>query len=249
VKWTEDAIRTEAAKYDSKVAFYRGTRGAYRVAYKRGLLDELFGENLHQHWTEEAIRAEAAKYDSKVAFQRGSGGAYQTALSRFPGLIDELFGENVRWTEEKIRTEAPKYDSKIAFQRGSGSAYKAARKRFPGLLDELFNNHYRYTDADVFYIWKVKGKPVVKIGITSKRVGIQRINICAINNKVEIEELHLFETEHSKTIEKLLHQSYRHIPKGFSDGKTEFRTVTPNSYKKMIETIQPFGTLIDSKRF
>ncbi|WVX87410.1 hypothetical protein EniLVp02_0071 [Vibrio phage EniLVp02] len=140
IYWSEERIRKEAAKYDTKTTFRRGCVGAHNAARRLGIIDELFA-NQRQSWTEESIRTEATKYSSKSAFYRGSSGAYGAALTRFPGLLDDLFGVGSqwdKWNEETIRTESAKYSSKAAFQCGCNGAYAAALKRFPGLIDDLF---------------------------------------------------------------------------------------------------------------
>ena len=99
VKWTETAIREEAAKYSSKAEFFRSCQSAYQSARGLGLLDELF-ENQYRYWDEQSIREEAAKYSSRVEFVRGRESAYDAARTRFPGLLDELFPENdYRYTD------------------------------------------------------------------------------------------------------------------------------------------------------
>ncbi len=40
LKWTEDEIKKEASKYNSKVEFQKGSSSAYQTAYKRGMLGE-----------------------------------------------------------------------------------------------------------------------------------------------------------------------------------------------------------------
>lgn len=41
LKWTKDRLMEEARKYKSRVAFSKGSGGAYNSARKRGLLDEV----------------------------------------------------------------------------------------------------------------------------------------------------------------------------------------------------------------
>jgi len=40
-KWTYEMLRDEALKYDTRLEFYKGSKGAYLCVYKRDLLDEL----------------------------------------------------------------------------------------------------------------------------------------------------------------------------------------------------------------
>ena len=42
-KWTEEAVRIEATKYDTRWEFQKGVGSAYDAARKLGIMDELFG--------------------------------------------------------------------------------------------------------------------------------------------------------------------------------------------------------------
>ena len=291
--WDEQSIRTEAAKYDNKKAFQIGNSGAHSAASKRfpDLLDDLF-ENKYRYWDEQSIRTEAAKYDSKKAFQLGNGSAYCITCRRFPDLLDEMFNNQRRywdeqsirteaanyssksefacgnsgaygaasrlklldelfdnkyqyWDEPSLRTEAAKYDSKASFEREHSRAYNAARVRFPGLLDELFENQPRYTTADVFYIWQVDkcewfGQPVFKFGITSLRLGMNRIKLCAKINRIKAVDIQLFKTDMAKMWEQLFHDVFTVVPDlGFVEGKTEFRACCPKTLQQMVGLILP----------
>ena len=142
--WTEERVREEASKYNTKYEFDRGSQSAYKAALRLGLIDDLF-ENVLKYWDEKSLRKESSKYNTKYEFVRGSRGAYQAALRL--GLIDDLF-ENVRkyWDKESILKEASKYNTKKEFHRGSQSAYNAALRL--GLLDDLFENVRMYWDKE-----------------------------------------------------------------------------------------------------
>ena len=95
-------------------------------------------------YTEDILRELAKGYSSKVEFYKGNCAAYTAA--RKLGLLDKIFGKNVRWTEETIREDAKKYSSKTEFSKGNNSAYTAAIKNYKGLLDEIFGENVRWTE-------------------------------------------------------------------------------------------------------
>lgn len=243
LKWTEQKIRTEATKYESRIAFQRGSKGAYNVALSLGLLDEIF-ENKVWSWDEKSVRELALRYNSRAEFQRENKGACFAAYRRFPNLLDEIFGKAICWNKDKIRNEAAKYPTKIAFRRGNHGAYSSAHGRFPGLLDELFKNQPKYTSGDVFYIWRVAGcewmgQPVYKFGITSNRMGIERIKSCASRNRIKAVDIQLFSADAAKAWEQLFHSTFTVVPDlGFNDGKTEFRACCPKAVQQLVESVQ-----------
>jgi len=133
-RWTEDEVRQEASKYNSRGEFQMGSQSAYGFAYRNKMLDDLFGERKLK-WTDDEVRREASKYKYRGEFQKGSYLAYSAARKR--GMLDDLFPERkLKWTEDKIRQEASKYASRGEFQKGSSSAYQPAKNR--GMLDDLF---------------------------------------------------------------------------------------------------------------
>ncbi len=98
-KWTEDMLREEASKYQTRGAFKLGSNSAYQAAIYRGLLESICGhmEVLFASYTEESLRLEALKYQTRSAFVLGSNGAYQTAKRR--GLLDSICGHMNRLTK------------------------------------------------------------------------------------------------------------------------------------------------------
>lgn len=119
-----EALRTEAAKYSSRTAFNKGSRNAYKKAWRMGVLDEIC---LHMKrpqpvtkWTLEGVKIEAQKYQTRTEFCKKASGAYGAALrmgcinivcnhmpkakrlTDYPNLVDEwhptknigLFPEN-----------------------------------------------------------------------------------------------------------------------------------------------------------
>lgn len=132
-----------------------------------------------------------------------------------------------KWTITKVRKAARKFKDKMTFKRENCAAYQAARRL--GILDQLFKSSQSCTVADAFYIWKAgskewKGNPVIKIGITSSRLGFERIYDCAGRNKLKVADVWLFKTEHATKVERCFHDVLREVPDiGIVDGKTEFR--------------------------
>lgn len=98
-KWTNDMLREEALKYKSRSEFKRCSSGAFQIAKKRGILDEICshmpkrntsrGENHYAFtWTYEMLYQEALKYKTRSEFQAKSRKAFDIAYRR--GIMDEI---------------------------------------------------------------------------------------------------------------------------------------------------------------
>lgn len=132
--WTEEGVRQEASKYNSKSSFKIGSGGAYEWARRNKIIDELFKGKFHR-WDENSVRLEAAKYTSRSDFAKGCASAYD--VGRKLGIIKDLFSVNFhQWDEEKVRLEASKYTRIVDFAKGSVQAYNLARRY--GIIGELF---------------------------------------------------------------------------------------------------------------
>ena len=239
-KWTEEAIRAEAAKYDSKVAFVKGNESAYRAAVRRhgSLIDDLFGSTFA--WTEQLVREESAKYKTRIEFMKNAVGAYNVALKL--GILDQLHTRsNTLWTEELIREEAKKYNSKQEMKVGSNGARKAAAKL--GILDDLFEEDHSITANDTIYVWRAVGMfyndtPIYKIGITSHYLGTDRIRDVAKKWGVAFEIICCEQVRcKASTLEKKLHLIGQDPKLPKIDGHTEFRALNDSALYTVISMI------------
>ena len=88
VPWNLVSLRAEAAKYQTKIDFKRGSGSAYRAAARLGLLDQLGLVNQFQSWDEARVRQAASEYETAVAMIRGDLAAY--AAAKRLGLLGDL---------------------------------------------------------------------------------------------------------------------------------------------------------------
>lgn len=72
-KWTEETIRAEAKKYNTRGEFYKGNAAAYNAAIRLHLLDQLLPRC---KWTRERVAEEIAKYSTYNEFRNKGYLAY-----------------------------------------------------------------------------------------------------------------------------------------------------------------------------
>jgi len=101
-KKPDDEIRQESSKYNSQNEFMNGNRRMFNLAYKRGMLDDLFPDRKkNTSYSDDDIRREASKYNSQNEFMKGSFNIFQTAYKR--GMLDDLFpNRRKRQNENRI---------------------------------------------------------------------------------------------------------------------------------------------------
>ena len=147
-KWNKETCYEEAKKYSTRSEFYKGSSGAYTVAYKNKWLDDYdWFEEIRKpngYWTYEICYEEAKKYSTRYEFKKGCGSAYVVArqnkwLDDYDWFVNgnkRAAEKKTKWNKETCYEEAKKYSTRSEFKKGCGNAYNVARKN--GWMDELF---------------------------------------------------------------------------------------------------------------
>ena len=95
--WTIKKLQEEANKYETIKDFRKNSLLAYRSAWGKKVLNQLFKNHINNghiinppnYWTIEKLQEEANKYKTRMEFRKSENTAYSIASSK--GLIDELF--------------------------------------------------------------------------------------------------------------------------------------------------------------
>lgn len=165
---------------------------------------------------------------------------YSTALKRGFGeyAISVLgFGLTTkRWNAETCISEAKKYSSRSDFSKGSSGAYDAALSI--GILEDCCKHMTRpLTDADVVYMWGEKriNDYICKIGITSSRLGYERIVSVSRKSSVSLDFCYMIKTNDARCIEKEILNSSLEFDVGEDiNGWTEFRVISSTDMNEIL---------------
>ncbi len=137
LKWTEDAIRQEALKYNTLSDFYKYSASALNRAKQLG---KDFYKDVTSHMsskvrylTDDEVLQIAKKFKTKKDFLSGDRRAYNIARRRGNDFFNKVTAHmsplRKKWDEDSIRQEALKFQSKKEFANKSGSAYSLARSK------------------------------------------------------------------------------------------------------------------------
>ena len=142
-KWTDEALREEAAKFNTVKDFRKNSHSAFVTAHRLGIVKDITSHmesSRKPRLSKEEVLERAKQFQHRVDFRDGDPRAYNSALGH--KIMAEACAHMTRkkigpriWTIEKVKEEAKKYDSRSAFQRGCVSAYAVAYRR--GILDEV----------------------------------------------------------------------------------------------------------------
>jgi hypothetical protein len=144
-KWTDDELRQEALKYNTKAEFAKNSPSASQIANRRG---KEFWDEVTSHmtpiihmWTDDELRQEALKYNTKSEFRDKSPNAHQVAMNRGKEFWDDVTSHmeilNRKWTDDDLRKEASKYETLADFWRFSSSAARTAMDRGREFYDDI----------------------------------------------------------------------------------------------------------------
>jgi len=132
IKWSKEAITTEAAKYENRNDFAKGSSGALAAARTLGIMDEVTPHMPKpKRWDYDSIAVVALLYTCRDDFAKSRHQpAYNAALRL--DILDEVaphMPKPTQWNDDSISTEAAKYLTVGEFREHSSKAYNAAKRR------------------------------------------------------------------------------------------------------------------------
>lgn len=225
ITWTHDLCFEAAKKCNTRREFRLRYAGAYKYARRHNIMDDACAHISDPFvWNANLVCEEAKKYKTRNEFHIKNSAAAQWATRN--NMMDELFDNLLTfWDFESASKEAKKYQHREEFRVGSaGAAQWASRNNVFDIICEHMTLASK-TDNDAVYIWKVLGLyDVYKIGITSKRLGLKRIDKVSKESGFDIDFFVMYSVDNALSVEsKLLNVgSIYDIGKKF-DGCTEFR--------------------------
>ena len=244
-----------AKKAGTKVSFQYNFSRQYKAAKAQGILQEIYElyipEGRKPNWTYETA-AEAAKlYTTRKAFQYGNHrGAYQWL--RINKLLDKACDaagiKNVRryWSDQDLIDECKQYTSIVDLIENDPGIRTTVERR--GLETVAFAHFVRpdtatASDYDAIYLWrsdiKVDGNWVYKVGLTSHRLGEDRIRKVATAAGTTAKILILCKTTcNAIHVERLIKKFGTRPTLKWFNGYKEFRVMTAAQVRQVMAIIK-----------
>ncbi len=137
-KWSDNMLKKEALKYNTRLSFQKLSSGAYQSSKSRGILNEICKHMIDRFiWTNENIKIEALKYKNRSDFSKYSVSAYGSSIKL--GILDDVCSHmdtvKINWSYEMLKEEALKYNNRTEFSKNGKNAYQTAYNK--GLLDDI----------------------------------------------------------------------------------------------------------------
>ena len=245
--WTFERCAHEAKKFQTRSEFEKKSGSAYIISLRNRWIDEICGhmtspQKPSGYWTFCRILKEARKHKTYSDFASKCSGALDAAsrLGYIKGMCSHMESPQKPkgyWSEERILSLAKECSSVSEMISKSRSAYKKALSLN---LYCAFEHMKRVkSDYDLFYIWKstkVNGdKYLCKIGVSSKRLGEDRINYVARENGLDVSEIVIkFSIHNAKSIERAVLDIGEPCLELTGNGKTEFRWMSESDLNRAV---------------
>lgn len=232
-KWTKEAALLESKKFKTRKEFREKSNSAYQYLVRKNIIHlASFSKEEKRHRVPdfEVICAIKSCSTRKEMYERFPG-EYSAARKRrhIKEIYNNHFGRgktSKHWNAENVLECASRFETRADFARQESGAYDYAYAN--GILEEACSHMDRkLCEYDVAYFWisdekKEDGSKLVKVGVTSKRLGLTRVYQVAKKHRLSPIEIFTFESTSSLSIEKKMKTIG--VSAGFSgvDGSSEF---------------------------
>lgn len=147
-RWTDELLKEEALKYDTRSGFVKNNASAYYTSIKRGILDEICNHmNNRFYWTKDILREEALKYNTRIEFNKCNDKAYRAAIKMC--ILDEICSHMTR-----LGNIYNRFVYTLEFENGSvyvGLTCDLDRRKFEHIsnssnknINELISNNVKF---------------------------------------------------------------------------------------------------------
>lgn len=243
--WTVEKAIAESRKYKTRKDFRSGSNSAYQYLVRHKKLDSICLDGKRNRLSDWDIICSIRFCNSWREFRElrpKEYSAFHKRKDRFHADVYANLGVSktaLRWTKEEVLKEALNYKTRSEFSSKSSGAYDSAQKL--GILNEACSHMKSLTsDFDCVYVWtakKTKHKRVVKVGVTSVRLGLTRINFVEKKSGFKATEIVMCECDEATIVEIELKGIGKKYDVGVFSGSTEFLEVSNFEYKKILEIL------------
>jgi len=243
--WTIDSAIRESTKYKSRKDFRVGSNSAYQYLVRKNATGMILLEGRKRHrvgdWD---IFCSLKKSKTWSDFIGRFSKDYMAFAKRRSRIHESAYAHlglsktQKKWTARSIKKEAKKYRFRSDFSKKSSGAYSAACDLMI-LAEVCANMKSRVSDYDCIYVWTAEEKDsliLIKVGVTSLRLGQTRIGFVEKKSGLSASNILLAGTDDALSIERDIKKIGSPACLDAFSGSSEFYWVSEKQYK-MIERI------------
>jgi len=241
--WTVEKALEKSKEFSTRKQFRNSCRSAYAYLVKKKKTNLLkFEKEVKLHLVDyfEAIcniKSCKSRNDLKISYPSSYAAVFNHKVLK--DIYDSHFGRGKTskwWNNERAIAEAKKYRQRSDFSRLSSGAYEYVLRN--GIEQQAFAHMESLnSDYDSVYIWvsdKIeKGKCLAKVGVTSKRLGFERIKSVSRKSGIRVAAIYMMDTSRALDVEREIKSKYPKAGLTGFNGCTEFISITGKELKNL----------------
>lgn len=239
--WTVEKALEKSKQFQTRKEFRHNCRSAYAYLVKKKKTSLLKFENevkLHLVDYFDVI-CDIKKCTTRSDLFKNYPSSYSAVFNHMHLKIiyDSHFGRGKTskwWNDERAIAEAKKYKQRSDFSKLSSGAYEYVLRN--GIEEKAFAHMDSLnSDYDSVYIWvsdrTENGKTIAKVGVTSKRLGFERIKSVSRKSGIRAVSVYMMETSTALDVERDIKRKYPQVGLSGFNGCTEFISITEEELK------------------
>ena len=241
--WTVEKALEKSKEFSTRKQFRNSCRSAYAYLVKKKKTNLLKFEtevklNLVDYFD---VICDIKKCTTRSELFKNYPSSYAAVFNhdQLKIIYNSHFGRGKTskwWSNERAIAEAKKYKQRSDFSRLSSGAYEYVLRN--GIEQQAFAHMESLTsDYDSVYIWvsdKIeKGKYLAKVGVTSKRLGFERIKSVSRKSGIRAAAIYMMDTSRALDVEREIKSKYPKAGLTGFNGCTEFISITGKELKNL----------------
>ena len=238
--WTLERCMEDAMRFDARAKWQKESSGAYDRAMKMGWLDECcahMGTSERKDWNLGSCKASAAKYASIPAWTKGEPNAVRAAyrLNIVDDCTSHMSNRQKVWSLEECVADAKKYRTASEWKNNSSGYASACYHGWLDACSEHMEIGHSVSANDVVYLWRDNVSGLHKVGITSDRIGENRISRVRSRNDMDASIVFMLKVPDARAVEsQLLELGTDPELDSSIDGYTEFRVLSNDDLREAV---------------
>lgn len=205
----------------------------------------------NKKWTREDIIESARRFNTKNEWKKGELKVYRACCDRGWLNDSEITGHMVAvlesWDKPKLVKSARQFSTRGEWAKGDSKAYQFCWKH--GWMDDhditghmVAGHTVSDNDAVYFYEFEYARTTLYKIGLTSVRLGDERIKYVMGKAGCQPSNIFIWQVDNAREIEQKMlaagtQQEFYH-----GEGSTEMRILTPEQVRQVLRIAQNAST-------
>lgn len=253
--WDKPKMAKSARRFRTRKEWKKGDDKAYQACHFRGWLNDpdITGHMQcgREKWKKPELIESARQFSTRGEWAKGDSKAYSACCDRGwlndPDITGHMVAVLESWDKPKLVESARRFRTKNEWKKGDDNAYQACTRY--GWLDDpditghmVPNDGVSDNDAVYFYEFEYARITLYKIGLTSVRLGDERIKYVMKEAGYQPSNIFIWRVDNAREIERRMLEVGTQQEFYSGHGSTEMRILTPEQVRRVLRIAQNAST-------